>query len=202
MALSSRHRRDVAEREAPLAPIQFRLEGREERVTTDDGLELTGRGYLICDARTSAPLGQDDYFFRIGGGIVCDLVDAEQHTSDLQSSAFRPGRSLALVQVATGDLDLLVRMASMGRLHHTIPGTGAVALAVGCALPGSVAARLIGHDPALSRVRLGHPAGVVEVQAEVTTDPGPGTGGWRAHRVTLSRTARRLMEGWVLVPSA
>ena len=105
MALSSRHRRDVAEREAPLAPIQFRLEGREERVTTDDGLELTGRGYLICDARTSAPLGQDDYFFRIGGGIVCDLVDAEQHSSDLQSSAFRPGRSLALVQVATGDLD-------------------------------------------------------------------------------------------------
>src|SRR5579883_1906979 len=96
MALSSRSRRDLAGADAPLAPIQFRLEGREELVTTDDGRRLTGRGYLICDARTGAPLGEDD-FFRIGGGIVCDLVATEHHLAKLQSRAFGPGRSLKLV---------------------------------------------------------------------------------------------------------
>ena len=97
MALSSRSRRNMAGADAPLAPIQFRLEGREEHVTTDDGRGLTGRGYLICDARTGAPLGEDDFFFRIGGGIVCDLVAAERHVSQLQARAFGPGRTLALV---------------------------------------------------------------------------------------------------------
>ncbi len=97
MALSSRSRRDVAGADAPLAPIQFRLDGREEQVMTEDGRRLTGRGYLICDAKTGAPLGEDDFFFRIGGGIVCDLVAAEGHLSQLQSRAFGPGRSLALV---------------------------------------------------------------------------------------------------------
>ena len=96
MVLSSRPRRDDAASDAPLAPIQFRLEAREERITTDDGHEITGRGYLICDPKTGAPLGEDDFFFRIGGGIVCDLSDAELHPDALQSSAFRPGRSLAL----------------------------------------------------------------------------------------------------------
>jgi hypothetical protein len=97
MALSSRSRRDLGGADAPLAPIQFRLEGREEHITTDDGRRLKGRGYLICDARTGAPLGEDDFFFRIGGGIVCDLVAAERHLSHLQSRAFGPGRALALV---------------------------------------------------------------------------------------------------------
>ena len=102
MALSSRSRRHVASPDAPMAPIQFRLEGREEQVTTDDGRRLTGRGYLICDARTGAPLGEDDFFFRIGGGIVCDLVAAEQHLAQLQSRLFAPGRSLALVAMPGG----------------------------------------------------------------------------------------------------
>jgi hypothetical protein len=96
MALSSRSRRHAGA-DAPLAPIQFRLEGREEQVTTDDGRRLMGRGYLICDARTGAPLGEDDFFFRIGGGIVCDLVATEHHLAKLQSRAFGPGRSLMLV---------------------------------------------------------------------------------------------------------
>jgi hypothetical protein len=105
MALSSRSRRDVADAHAPLAPIQFRLEGREEQFTTDDGRRLTGRGYVICDAKTGAPLGEDDFFFRIGGGIVCDLVAAERHLSQLQSRAFGPGHSLALVAAAAADGD-------------------------------------------------------------------------------------------------
>ena len=107
MVLSPRRRRDAAPvAEAEVAPIQFRLEARHEHVTTDDGRKLIGRGYLICDPHTAAPVGDDDFFFRIGGGIVCDLSGAERHIDDLQSDAFRPGASLMLVRCPTaGELD-------------------------------------------------------------------------------------------------
>jgi probable AcnD-accessory protein PrpF len=111
-------------------------------------------------------------------------------------------RTSAGAVVSAADVDVLVRMVSMGRLHHTIPGTGAVALAVGCALPGSVPGRLAGRTAGQGSIRLGHPAGVMAVSAEVMADETPGSGGWFARRVTLGRTARRLMEGWVLVPRA
>src|SRR5579871_6628833 len=103
MVLSPRRRRaDATPADAPLAPIQFRLEAHEEEVEAD-GRKLSGRGYLICDPRTGAPLGEDDFFFRIGGGIVCDLVPAEHHLAKLQSRAFAPGRSLALVAAPSSD---------------------------------------------------------------------------------------------------
>lgn len=99
MVLSQRRRRGGAQpEEAPLAPIQFRLDARVEEVTTEEGRRLTGRGFVICDARSGAPLGEDDFFFRIGGGMVCNLVGANLHLETLQSSAFRPGRALALVR--------------------------------------------------------------------------------------------------------
>ena len=106
MVLSPRRRRGDRDSDAPLAPIQFRLEAREEQVTTEEGRTLSGRGYLICDPRTGTPLGEDDFFFRIGGGMVCDLVGAEGHIDELQSPAFRPGRSLCLVRhPATAELE-------------------------------------------------------------------------------------------------
>lgn len=98
------------------------------------------------------------------------------------------------IEVAATDYDLVVRMLSMGRVHHAVPVTGAVAVAVACALPGSLAARL--RRPGDRPVRLGHSAGVTAVEAEVEPDGAS----WRARRATLGRTARRLMEGWVLVP--
>jgi hypothetical protein len=98
MVMSPRRRRSDHHSDAPLAPIQFRLDAREEEVTTEEGRTLTGRGYLICDPRTGTPLGEDDFFFRIGGGMVCDLAGVEAHLEELQSPAFRPGRSLCLVR--------------------------------------------------------------------------------------------------------
>lgn len=104
--------------------------------------------------------------------------------------------------VLDADADLLVRMVSMKRLHHAIPGTGAIALAVAAGLPGSVPDSVAARAPGGGSVRLGHPGGVTTVEAEVVPDPSPGAGGWRVTRATLGRTARRLMEGWVLVPEA
>jgi hypothetical protein len=82
-------------------------------------------------------------------------------------------------------------------LHHAFTGTGAVALAVAAVLPGtlvweSVAGRLISGD----EVRIGHAAGVMTISAKVAEEQGQ----WRAEKVTFRRSARRLMEGWVLAP--
>ena len=101
MVLSPRRRRGGPLEEADaasVAPIQFQLQTSKAHVVTDDGRQLDGQGYVICDARTGSPLGDDDFFFRIGGGIVTDLIGAEAHLAELQNTAFRPGRALTLVR--------------------------------------------------------------------------------------------------------
>jgi len=83
----------------------------------------------------------------------------------------------------------------MGVLHHAMTGTGAVALAAAAAIPGTVVSRLapVGTD---GRVRFGHPSGVLSVGAEAREEAGE----WTVKKVMMSRSARRLMEGWVRVP--
>ncbi|GAC1657416.1 MAG: 2-methylaconitate cis-trans isomerase PrpF [Candidatus Dormibacteraceae bacterium] len=147
---------------------------------------------------------------RAAGAVAMGLAETvEQATRDRPSVpkiAFlavpAPYRTTGGTMVAAAAVDVLVRMVSMGRVHHTLPGTGAVALAAGCALPGSVPSRLAGASERRGLIRLGHPAGVMTAEAEVVADVTPGSGGWFASRVTVGRTARRLMEGWVMVPRA
>jgi 2-methylaconitate isomerase len=96
------------------------------------------------------------------------------------------------------DIDLTARIVSMGKLHHAMTGTGAVAIAVAAAIPGTVVQRHVrpGTDP--SRTRFGHPSGTLAVGAAAMQDGGQ----WKVSKAVMSRSARRLMEGWVLVPAA
>jgi 2-methylaconitate cis-trans-isomerase PrpF len=82
-------------------------------------------------------------------------------------------------------------------MHHVITGTGAIATAVAAAIEGTVvnAARRPGTDPL--RTTLGHPSGTLAVGAEVARDGDQ----WTVARAVMSRSARRLMEGWVRVPA-
>jgi len=98
--------------------------------------------------------------------------------------------------VAADSIDLLARIFSMGQLHHAMTGTGAVAIAAASAIPGTVVSRVapVGKD---GRVRLGHPSGSLSVGAEAEKR----ADGWAVSKVLMSRTARRLMEGWVRVPA-
>ena len=98
--------------------------------------------------------------------------------------------------VAAGAIDLLARIFSMGVLHHAMTGTGAVALAAAAAIPGTIVSR-IAPAGADGRVRFGHPSGVLSVGAEA----GEEAGQWAVKKVMMSRSARRLMEGWVRVPA-
>lgn len=97
--------------------------------------------------------------------------------------------------VAIGEMDVLVRMLSMGLFHHALPGTGAIALAAAAALPGSLLESIA--KPAGGGLRMGHPSGCIETEAEAGQDA---SGAWQIRRVSVSRSARRLMSGEVWVP--
>lgn len=140
---------------------------------------------------------------RAHGAVAMGLVD------DLAQAAARPHTpKLAYVappadyrasdgrHVAAADIQLLARIFSMGPLHHAMTGTGAVALAAAAAVPGTLVHRVSGGVGLDGRLRFGHPSGTLRVGAEAQEGPT----GWVIRRVSLSRSARRLMEGWVLVP--
>ena len=98
-------------------------------------------------------------------------------------------------QVGTGDVDLLVRALSMGKLHHAMMGTAAVAIGTAAAIPGTLV-NLAAGGGARNAVRFGHPSGTLRVGAEATQEGGE----WVVKKASMSRSARILMEGWVRVP--
>lgn len=97
--------------------------------------------------------------------------------------------------VKEADIDILARVFSMGPLHHAMTGTGAVAIAAAVAIPGTIPNRLARKTPD-GRVRFGHPSGTLIVGAEAKEVDGE----WVVSKAMMSRSARRLMEGWVRVP--
>ena len=101
-------------------------------------------------------------------------------------------------RLAADSADLSARVISMGRPHRALPLTAALALATAARIPGSITAEATRADTAGNTpVRLGHPSGVAEVAVELSTADPP-----HVARVTVIRTARRLMEGRVLVPES
>jgi probable AcnD-accessory protein PrpF len=97
--------------------------------------------------------------------------------------------------VQAADIDLLVRALSMGKLHHAMMGTAAVAIGTAAAIPGTLV-NLAAGGGERSAVRFGHPSGTLRVGAEAVQDNGE----WSVTKAIMSRSARVLMEGWVRVP--
>ncbi|WP_085316891.1 2-methylaconitate cis-trans isomerase PrpF [Derxia lacustris] len=97
--------------------------------------------------------------------------------------------------VGTGDVDLLVRALSMGKLHHAMMGTAAVAIGTAAAIPGTLV-NLAAGGGERTAVRFGHPSGTLRVGAEAKLVDG----NWTVTKAIMSRSARVLMEGWVRVP--
>ena len=97
--------------------------------------------------------------------------------------------------IAAADVDLLVRALSMGKLHHAMMGTCAVAIGTAAAIPGTLV-NLAAGGGERAAVRFGHPSGTLRVGAEAKQDNGQ----WTVTKAVMSRSARILMEGWVRVP--
>lgn len=98
--------------------------------------------------------------------------------------------------VEAGEVDLLVRALSMGKLHHAMMGTCAVAIGAAAAVPGTLV-NLAAGGGELQAVRFGHPSGILRVGAEASQVDGS----WVVTKAIMSRSARILMEGWVRVPA-
>lgn len=131
-------------------------------------------------------------------GLIANLDEAakRQHTPKVAFVA-RPADYLSSSgkPVAAGDVDLLVRALSMGKLHHAMMGTAAVAIGTAAAITGTLV-NLAAGGIERNAVRFGHPSGTLRVGAEANQVDGE----WTVTKAIMSRSARVLMEGWVRVP--
>ncbi len=131
-------------------------------------------------------------------GLIRSISDAatRQHTPKVAYVAPPAGYVASSGKaIAAGDVDLLVRAMSMGKLHHAMMGTAAVAIGTAAAIPGTLVNLAAGGGERGS-VRFGHPSGTLRVGAEAVLDNGQ----WKVTKALMSRSARILMEGWVRVP--
>ena len=131
-------------------------------------------------------------------GLIADIGEAaaRQHTpkvafvaapQDYVSSSGKP--------VAAADVDLLVRALSMGKLHHAMMGTAAVAIGTAATIPGTLVNLAAGGNER-EAVRFGHPSGTLRVGAQAKLENGE----WKVTKAIMSRSARVIMEGFVRVP--
>jgi probable AcnD-accessory protein PrpF len=131
-------------------------------------------------------------------GLIERLEDiaGRQHTPKVAFVA-RPADYVASSgkSVRAGDVDLLVRAMSMGKLHHAMMGTAAVAIGTAAAIPGTLV-NLAAGGGEREAVRFGHPSGTLRVGAQAALVDGQ----WVVKKAIMSRSARVLMEGWVRVP--
>jgi probable AcnD-accessory protein PrpF len=98
-------------------------------------------------------------------------------------------------RIMAGEIDLLARALSMGKLHHAMMGTAAVAIGTAAAIPGTLVSLAAGGR-AHEAVRFGHPSGTLRVGAEAVQKDGD----WTVTKAVMSRSSRVLMEGWVRIP--
>ncbi len=131
-------------------------------------------------------------------GLIKDISEAakRQHTPKVAFVA--PPKdyvSSSGKAVNAADVDLLVRALSMGKLHHAMMGTAAVAIGTAAAIPGTLVNIAAGGGERTA-VRFGHPSGTLRVGAEAEQVGGE----WSVKKAIMSRSARVLMEGWVRVP--
>lgn len=131
-------------------------------------------------------------------GLITDIAEAQsrQHTPKVAFVA--PAQDYVTSSgktVSSKDIDLHVRALSMGKLHHAMMGTAAVAIGTAAAIPGTLVNLAAGGGDKAS-VTFGHPSGTLKVGAEATEI----AGNWTVNKVVMSRSARVLMEGWVRIP--
>lgn len=132
-------------------------------------------------------------------GLIKDPAEAltRQHTPKI-AFVSKPKDYVASSgkQIKAEEVDLLVRALSMGKLHHAMMGTAAVAIGTAAAIPGTLV-NLAAGGGERQAVRFGHPSGTLRVGAEAKLVNGE----WTVTKAIMSRSARILMEGWVRIPA-
>ena len=131
-------------------------------------------------------------------GLIKDVSEASKRQHTPKVAFVAPPASYTASsgkRVEAADIDLLVRALSMGKLHHAMMGTAAVAIGTAAAIPGTLV-NLAAGGGEREAVRFGHPSGTLRVGAEASQEGGE----WVVKKAIMSRSARVLMEGFVRVP--
>ncbi len=163
-----------------------------------DGTEL--QEAINSDSEALARFETIRAYGAIQMGLINELSEAanRQHTPKVAFVAPPKDYSASSGKVISSqDIDVAVRALSMGKLHHAMMGTAAVAIGTAAAIPGTLVNLAAGGDER-ETVSFGHPSGTLKVgaQAEFNTQ----SQSWQVNKVSMSRSARVLMEGWVRVP--
>ncbi|WP_065978477.1 2-methylaconitate cis-trans isomerase PrpF [Pseudoalteromonas lipolytica] len=161
-----------------------------------DGTEL--QDAINSDASVLEKLETIRAYGALKMGLIQHVEEAKsrQHTPKVAWVA--PAKSYHASsgkEVTADSIDLLVRAMSMGKLHHAMMGTAAVAIGTAAAIPGTLVNQAAGGGQR-HEVNFGHPSGTLKVGAaaeRVGED-------WQVTKASMSRSARVLMEGWVRVP--
>ncbi|WP_068827192.1 2-methylaconitate cis-trans isomerase PrpF [Pseudomonas sp. BMS12] len=139
---------------------------------------------------------------RVAGALRMGLIRTEEEAATRQHTpkiAFvakpKSYQASSGKTVEANEVDLLVRALSMGKLHHAMMGTCAVAIGTAAAIPGTLV-NLAAGGGEREAVRFGHPSGTLRVGAQAVLSDGQ----WSVTKAIMSRSARILMEGWVRVP--
>lgn len=162
-----------------------------------DGTEL--QEAINGDAATLAKFELIRAYGALKMGLIQSIDEAKirQHTPKIAFVAPPKPHSVSSGKTVTiNDVDLLVRALSMGKLHHAMMGTAAVAIGTAAAIPGTLV-NLAAGAQARTSVRFGHPSGTLKVGASATQQAGE----WQVEKVSMSRSARVLMQGWVYIPT-
>ena len=168
-----------------------------------DSLGLTGRE-LPADLQGKRKLLGFLEAIRAEAAVRMGLAETPEEASRLRSGSpslawvARPAayRSIGGAEIAAERIDVLARFLSMGKPLAAFTDDGSIALAAAAALPGSVVGEVARTLPGVP-TRIGHPSGTLTVGAELSQADGR----WRFDKAVLSRSARRLMSGWVHLPS-
>ena len=132
-------------------------------------------------------------------GLITQLSEAAQRQHTPKIALVAPAQSYTASSgkaIAASDIDLVVRALSMGKLHHAMMGTAAVAIGTAAAVPGTLV-NLAAGGGERHAVCFGHPSGTLRVGAQAQRVDGQ----WQVTKALMSRSARILMEGAVRVPA-
>jgi 2-methylaconitate cis-trans-isomerase PrpF len=137
------------------------------------------------------PLRGDPDLSGCHDGIGCERYRSRRETPrDSQDDRPRDYFASGGKRMANDSTDLVARIPSMGKLHHTMTGTAAV-------IPGTVVRPIVARNGVKPETRIRHPSGALAFGAAMLHDDK-----WTVTKASMSRSARRLMEGWVRVPAA
>ena len=165
------------------------------------GTEL--QGDINSDSETLAKLEKIRAKGGVAMGLFKDVSEAQTSQHIPKIAWVAPAQSYSASSgkaVNADDIDLVVRAMSMGQLHHAMMGTAAVAIAAAATTQGTLvneAASAGQSTKQLGEVRFGHPSGTLLVGGKTEQVAGR----WQAKKVSMSRSARRIMVGEVFVPA-